>query len=332
MKIPVSVLVLGYPDDPNLEPLRTRSDILSICPDPRLFFVEVLEEASVVFATVPDPSALSTGISADAVTYLIDRMPQLTWIHAMSVGVNHLLSLPLVESDVVLTNARGIFLRSLAEYCLLGMLYFAKDVARLRNQQERRQWCPFTIEELHGKVVGVVGYGDIGKAVARMAKTACGVRVLAFRRNPRREVPDGITDAVYAPDDLLSMVEVFDFVVCAAPETPETIGLISASIIGKMKRGCVVINIGRGSILDEDALAQALRERRIRGAVLDVTSREPPDDDSPLFHLDNVLLSPHNADQTKSFKLDSTNLFLELLEEFNNGETLRNQVDKSAGY
>lgn len=326
----MGVVVLGDPADPSIEPVRSLDEVRSIGTDVTQFSQESLQSSDVLY--VVQTSALGPGAASAAVEAMLLAMPNLRWIHSQSAGVNHLIGGKLMESPVVLTNARGVYSRSLAEYCLLAMLYFCKDVPRLRNQQKQKLWNPFVIEELHGKTVGVVGYGDIGKTSAAMAKRACSVRVLALRRNPAKSVDDGIADKVFGQDQLKDMVKECDFVICAAPDTPETRGMINAEVIASMRSDAVIINVGRGTVIEEKALCDALSRGAIRGAALDVVESEPLPEPSPLYELDNVLLSPHNADQTATFKLDSTKFFLEMLKEYRQDQPLRNVVDKSAGY
>eukprot|EP00181_Compsopogon_caeruleus_P004703 CAMPEP_0184690078 /NCGR_PEP_ID=MMETSP0312-20130426/31018_1 /TAXON_ID=31354 /ORGANISM="Compsopogon coeruleus, Strain SAG 36.94" /LENGTH=390 /DNA_ID=CAMNT_0027147511 /DNA_START=1767 /DNA_END=2939 /DNA_ORIENTATION=+ len=327
------VLVLCDAGEPSLSPMEGISGILDTQSDPSMFQREHLDRASVVFVgQVTNLSSAGVGGVASMVDMLVSRMPKLKWVHSQSAGVGHLLGPGLAQSLVTLTNARGVYSRSLAEFCLLSMLYFCKDIPRIRDQQSRREWTPFVIEELHGKTVGVVGFGDIGRAAAEKAKIACSVRVLALRRNPEKSGNDNVADELYGPDRLIDMVRQCHFIVCAAPDTPATRGMISREVIGAMRSDAVFINVGRGTIVDEEALCEALKNRKIRGAALDVVTKEPLDPASPLYTLSNVLLSPHTADQTATFKHESTEFFVEMLRDFRAGKALRNIVDKHAGY
>jgi len=175
------------------------------------------------------------------------------------------------------------------------------------------------------------GYGDIGRACARRAK-AMGMRVLALRRRPQLSSDDPHVDGVYGWDDRLAMLAESDYVVAAAPLTPETKGMFSDAEFQAMKPESVIINVGRGPVIDEPAMIRALETGRIKGAGLDVTSVEPLPSDSPLYRLENVLLSPHCADHTADWLDDAMVFFLQQLDRFRTGESLQNRVDMARGY
>lgn len=236
------------------------------------------------------------------------------WVHALAAGVESLLFDELRASEVPLTNSRGIFADALGEWALAAMLFFAKDLRRLVRQQESQRWVPFNIEPLEGATLGIVGFGGIGRAVARRAE-AFGIRALATRATPL--------------DELLAAA---DYVVIATPLTPETRRLIGARELSLMKSNAVLINIGRGAVVDEAALIEALRDRRIRGAALDVFESEPLAAGHPFWSMDNVLLSPHCADHTDDAHDRTMAFFLENLRRFESGEPLMNVVDKAKGY
>ena len=255
------------------------------------------------------------------------------WVQSLSAGVEGILIPELVRSNVVLTNARGVFKRPLAEFALLGMLLHFKKVRRLIEQQRTRQWLGVDVEMLRDKVMGVVGYGEIGRECAVLGH-ALGMRIHALRKNSNRSSGDLIVERVFKPEQLSRMLGELDVLVCAAPLTDETRHLISDEAFAAMKPGAFVVNVGRGPVIDESALIRALRERRIAGAALDVFEREPLPDDSPLWGMDNVLVSPHSADHTvapDSLKL-TINCFIQNFLRYRNGEPLENVVDKQAGY
>ncbi len=255
---------------------------------------------------------------------------RLRWIHSIAAGVEHMLFPALVDSDVPLTNGRGAYRRSLGEFVILGCLYFAKDVRRLQRQQTDQRWETFDMEELAGKTLGVVGYGEIGQASARLAR-AFGMRVLALRRHAATaEAVDG--EIAWPPDRLPDLLAASDYVVVATPLTPETRGLIGRDELALMKPTAVVINVGRGPVIDEAALVDALRAGRLRGAVLDVFEQEPLPAGHPLYALENVLVSPHTADHVPGWLEAGVDVFLDNLERFRAGTPLRNVVDKRAGY
>ena len=244
--------------------------------------------------------------------------PRLKWVHVLWAGLDGLLFPALLESPVMLTNGRGVFARSLAEFVIAGMLWFAKDICRMRRQQHERRWEKFVVEELHGKRLGIIGHGSIGRAAAALA-AAFGMKVVGVGRLSPREEFDEI-------------IEQSDYILVSAPLTEQTRGLVGEAEFRRMKPNAVLINVGRGPVVDEQALLEALRERRIRGAVLDVYTEEPLPPDHPLWAMDNVLLSPHCADNTPTWLDEAMQLFVDNFDRFTRGEPLRNLVDKKAGY
>jgi phosphoglycerate dehydrogenase-like enzyme len=253
-------------------------------------------------------------------------------VHARSAGLDGLLFPELVESPVPLTNGRGVFSQSLGEFALAAILYFAKDLRRMVRSQMAGVWEPFDIVEVSGQTVGIVGYGDIGRAVAARAR-AMGMRVLAVKRHgPPAHNADPLADEIYGPDRRIEMIPRADYIVVAAPLTPETRGMIGEPEFAAMKPDAVVINVGRGPVIDEAAMVKALSEKRIKGAALDVFDCEPLPQGHPFYQLDNVLLSPHCADHTPDWLDQAMRFFLGQFERFRNGEPLRNVVDKKMGY
>ncbi len=257
--------------------------------------------------------------------------PNLKWVHSMSAGVENSLFPELVASPVPLTNARGVFSRSLAEFALLGALFFAKKVPDMRRRQAACRWVDMDVEELHGKTMGIVSYGSIGQATAKLAK-AFGMTVWAHRRRPELCEGDALVDRAFGPDGLREMLAGSDFVVVCSPLTPDTRGFFGRAEIAAMKPSAVFINVGRGAVVDEPTLVEALANHRIRGAALDVFAVEPLPAHSPLWGLGNVLLSPHSADHTPGWVDQSMLKFIENFERYAAGEPLLNLVDKKAGY
>lgn len=192
-------------------------------------------------------------------------------------------------------------------------------------------WDPFDVEELTGRTFGIVGYGGIGREAARRAK-AMGMKVLAVRRHPAQSASDPLIDGVYAPDGLREMLALCDYVLVAAPNTPETNGMIGEAELRAMKPEAVLINLGRGPVIDEAALIAALEERRIKGAALDVFNQEPLPEGHAFYGLDNVLLSPHCADHTPGWLDESMQFFVDNFGRFVSGEPLQNLVNKKLGY
>jgi phosphoglycerate dehydrogenase-like enzyme len=275
--------------------------------------------------------ALLAGNYSELLRTLWPELHQLQWVHSLAAGLESTLFPELIESPVILTNGRGVFARSLGEFALAGMLHFAKKLSRMKAQQASAQWEQFDIEELHGHTLGIVGYGAIGRVTAERAR-AFGMRVLALRRHPEKCADDPLIDRAYAPEQLIALVGESDYILAAAPLTPETRGLIGEAAFAAMKPNAVLINLGRGPVVVEEQLVRALSEHRIRGAVLDVFDEEPLPAGHPLWSLDNVLLSAHTADHTDTWQQDAVELFLENYRRFAAGEPLLNVTDKRLGY
>ena len=242
------------------------------------------------------------------------------WIHALGAGVDTLPFDLLRSREIVVTNARGLYADALAEFVVAAMLFFAKDLRRLVLQQAARRWEPFTVERLEGQTLGILGYGSIGEAIGLRA-SALGMHLMTVRR--RQEIGEPTID------DVLSAC---DFVALSMPLTPSTRGLIDGARIAAMRPNAVLINVSRGAVVDETALAGALEQRRIRGAALDVFVEEPLPPEHRLWTLDNVLLSPHSADQTADSHERAVRFFLENLGRFQRGDSLENVVDKVEQY
>jgi phosphoglycerate dehydrogenase-like enzyme len=242
------------------------------------------------------------------------------WIHTLAAGVESLPFDLLRHRDVVITNSRGLYADALGEFVIAAMLWFAKDLRRLVRNQDERRWQPYDVQRLEGRTAGIIGYGGIGHAVGRRAE-ALGMRVVTTRR--MRELGDPTIEEVIAESD---------YVVMCAPLTPSTRRLMSRERIEAMKPEAVFINIGRGGTVDEEALVDALRNHRIRGAALDVFDVEPLPPAHPLWQLDNVLISPHTADHTEDAHLRAMNFYIENLRRFRAGESLENVVDKVEQY
>lgn len=266
---------------------------------------------------------------------LLKELPSIQWVHTRSAGIDFVYSEALAKltssNNIVVTNAKGQFSSTLAEYTMLACSYFAKDFPRLMRQKQAKNWGKYSVLELRGATLGIVGYGDIGRAAAKLA-SAYGMRIIALRRNPRE---DQLCDVVYGSDreSLNRLFAESDYVLCSMPLTPETRGMIGKEQFDNAKKDCVFINVGRGPIVDEDALIQALNDGSIKGAGLDVFSTEPLPVESDLWELENVIISPHNMDQTATFMQEATDFFVnENLPRFLRGEELLNPVNPSAGY
>jgi phosphoglycerate dehydrogenase-like enzyme len=225
-----------------------------------------------------------------------------------------------------------VFSPALAEFVLGAILYFAKDFRRMIRNQMAGVWEAFDVMPIAGQTVGIVGYGDIGRAVAARVRPLA-MAVLAVKRHV--ESPHGadpLVEQTYRPDRRIEMISRCDYVVAAAPLTPETRGMIAEPEFAAMKPTAVVINIGRGPVIREEALVSALSQERIKGAALDVFDHEPLPKGHPLYKLENVLMSPHCADHTPDWLDRAMQFFIAQFDRFKKGEALMNVVDKKLGY
>jgi len=319
----LTLLVIASANDPYLpmlEPLRSRATI-HIAPDTE-GLAPFAAEADALLAWAPKRAELEK---------LLPLAPKLQWIHLRWAGLDSTLFPALVESPVPLSNARGVYSQSLAEFVILGALYFSKNVPRLLEAQKAHKWEVFTVGELRGATIGIAGYGDIGRACAQRAH-AMGMRVLAMRRRPALSESDPSIDRVYPRESLIEMIRECDYVVAAAALTPETKGMIGDPEFAAMKPEAIVMNVGRGPLINEAAMIRALQSGKIRGAALDVFEVEPLPADSPLWDMPNVLLSPHCTDNTPTWNEESMQFFIRNFEHFEKGEHIENIVDKHAGY
>jgi len=257
--------------------------------------------------------------------------PKVKWVHSRSAGLDSLLFPELVDSQVMLTNGSGVFSQSLGEFVIGAAIYFVKDFRRLIRNQVEGVWRQFDCEELAGQTMGIVGYGDIGRACSRRAH-AMGMHVLGLRRRPELSKGDPHVEKVYGFDGLLEMLPQCDYVVAAAPLAPGTRHLIGEAAIAAMKPTAVVMNVGRGPVIDEQALIKALESGRIKGAALDVFENEPLPAGHPFFKLENVLLSPHCTDHTSTWIEDGMRFFIANFQRYMASQPLKNVVDKKAGY
>jgi D-2-hydroxyacid dehydrogenase (NADP+) len=267
---------------------------------------------------------------------VVERAPNLKWLQLTSAGVDRLMDAPVVKSHVTVTTASGIHATPISEYVIGAMLSFAKGFPKAFRAQQERVWRPFWPEEVEDKTIGVLGVGAIGARVVQLAK-ALDMRVLALRRSAERRLTgdeSGLpgVDEMLPPSDLPYLLAESDYVVVALPLTAESRNLIGEPELRAMKPTAVIVNIGRGAIIDEAALVRALREGWIAGAALDVFQQEPLSPESELWGLDNVILTPHISGGTPRYKERAVGLFCENLRLYLAGDRLRNVVDPARGY
>jgi glyoxylate/hydroxypyruvate reductase A len=286
-------------------------------------WIDLLESAEILFDFGP--------------LALADRLPtwpRLRWIQATSAGVGQLARrVGLTERrDVVVTTASGVHARPLAEFAVLAMLLFAKDVLRYQADQRAHRWRRHAGEEIAGKVVAIVGAGRIGREAARLLR-AFDAHVIGVVRTIAGRTPADIhADEIAAIDDLDAVLPRVDAVVLATPHTADTEGLLNAGRIGLLPERAVVVNIARGDVVDEAALADALAAGRLRGAALDVFTTEPPPASSPFWDLPNVLVSPHSASTVAAENDRIVEIFCENLHAYLAGRPLRNVLDPDLLY
>jgi phosphoglycerate dehydrogenase-like enzyme len=258
-----------------------------------------------------------------------EHTAELQWIQSASAGVEDLLFPALIESHVVLTNARGVFDDAMAEYVIGLLLLFAKGYPATLERQRRREWRGRDSERLAGQRVLVVGVGAIGRAVGRACKrlgmTVRGVGTTARGR-------DEVFATVFGSDELGDACEWADWVVNVLPSTPATRHLFDDDVFGAMPSTARFVSVGRGDTVDEAALVRALEEGRLAGAALDVFEREPLAEDSPLWSMPNVIVSPHTSANFAGWREALVELFVENLDRYVTGRPLKNVVDKEVGY
>ncbi len=262
---------------------------------------------------------------------VITRAPKLKWFQTMSAGVDRFLDDDFKRIPVVMTSVSGIHATPIGEFVLGLMLMFAKQAPLAFQQKQQKLWKSFLAAPLHGKTVGIVGLGNIGREVARLAK-AFGMKVVATRRSAGKSRRARYVDRLYPRVQLRQLLAESDFVVLTLPLTKETHRIIGEAELRSMKPTAYLINIARGNLIDEAALVRALQEGLLAGAGLDVFSKEPLPADSPLWEFPNVIISPHIAGGMEDYQERATDVFVENLKRYLEGEKLLNIVDKKRGY
>ena len=259
------------------------------------------------------------------------------WIHAPTAAVHQFLFPELIGSEVVLTNSREVHGPVVAEHVIALMFALARKIPQSVVMQQNKVWGQGEIwrevwhpGEIAGATLGLIGVGSIGGRVAKMA-SALGMRVIAVREHVEKGSPEGV-EAVYAPSAIDEMLKQSDYVVLAAPLVAQTQGLVNAARLAAMKPTAFLINVGRGAQVDEVALADALRNQRIAGAALDVFEKEPLPPDSPLWDLENLLITPHTGGLTEKLWHRHYELFSQNLRRYLAGQPLQFVVDKRRGY
>jgi phosphoglycerate dehydrogenase-like enzyme len=315
------------------------SPVLAVlCGDQRPPDMHSIEKlASVRYTDAPGLAEVLRGADALFVyDFLSDAVPgawhaadRLRWLHIASAGVDPVLFPALRESDVVLTNSKGVFDDSIAEYVLGVVLAFAKGFARSLDLQRETRWQHRESERIAGRRALVVGTGGIGRAIARLLRAA-GMTVAGAGRRAQDADPDFGT--VYAAAELDKHLDDVDYVVAVAPLTEQTKGLFDARVFAAMKPSARFVNVGRGELVVTADLIDALRTGKLAGAALDVFEAEPLPAGSPLWTLDNVLVSPHMSGDFVGWRNTLVEVFAENFQRWLEGKPLENVVDKKLGY
>jgi phosphoglycerate dehydrogenase-like enzyme len=276
--------------------------------------------------------AFTASITRDAFRHL----PRLRWVQSQAAGVGSMMGPAVMAHPVVLTSARGIRARAIAEHVMGVTIALARHLPLAFRRQQERRWALDELDSapgimtLRGRWMGIVGLGAIGLEVA-LAASGFGMRVMATRRRAELPRPDGV-EQVYAADHLPMLLEQSDVVVLSAPLTPDTKHLIGRHALARMRRGALLVNVARGKLIDNEAVIAALRDGQLGGAALDVFSEEPLASDSPYWDLPNVIVTPHVSGAMEDYWTPLVALFSENLRRLEAGRPLLNVVDKEAGY
>lgn len=302
---------------------KNLEDIKAIAPNAAVSFIEedsiqegVIKSAEIIFGW-PRKEQLA-------------QAENLRWLHLPSAGADGYTSKSTYCSSIIVTNSSGVFGIPIAEHVMGLMLAFSRNLNLYSVCQANREWKRLSVrKDIYNSTVGIIGLGDIGSEVAIRSK-AFGARIIAVKRIIIHK-PDYV-DELYTFDGIDSLLEQSDYVVLALPDTKYTRGIITEERIGKMKHDAIIINIGRGVLIDQDALTRALVENRIAGAGLDVMIPEPLDRESPLWGLPNVILTPHVSGNSRTTIYRCLDIFHKNLKNYVNNKPLENIVDFEAGY
>ena len=315
-----TIAVLGnWASQPTADALR------AALPDDRIISVQGED-----LVPAAEAEAAFGGFSAERLRAVVAATPKLRWVHTFSAGVDRHVPELASRDDVVLTNNTGAYDIPIAEHVIAMIFAAAKRMPEHLAAQRRSEWqreVPHA--EVRGATLVILGMGSIGSELARLAG-GVGMRVIGIRRDPSRPAPG--VERVVAPERFAEVVREADYLAVTAALTPKTKGMVSAEVIGALKPTAWLINIARGPIVDEAALATALKERRIGGAALDVFETEPLPADSPLWAFENAILTPHISNSSPKVRDRSLALVVENVRRFKAGGPLLNLVDRSIGY
>jgi phosphoglycerate dehydrogenase-like enzyme len=288
-------------------------------------WIELLEGAEVTFG-IP-------GDDPDELRRLVHSSKRLRFVQATAAGAGQQVEAAgLSENEltrVAIATSSGVHAGPLAEFALLGMLAFARDLPRLEEDRAARRWAHYPTLDLAGRTVVVLGVGAIGSRIVQLAK-AFGTYVIGINSSGKQ--PDALVDEHFASDRLAEVAPRADVLVITLPETPDTIGMVDAGVLAALPSGAILVNVGRGRVVDESALVELLRAGRLAGAALDVTAQEPPAPGSPLWELPNVILSPHTAALSPREDERIVELFIDNVRRLDDGQPIRNRITAARRY
>lgn len=342
-----TVLIASYLEPEHVERIRQVDARVNVLYRPDLLAPPryPADHKGAEFTRTPEQEAEWRGLLARAhVLFDFDRShardlptvaPQVDWIQATSAGIGEYVSQMGYATSwprTVLTTASGVHAQPLAEFCFMVMFAFHKQLLRTMQDQRRKHWERFAGVDLRDQVLVIVGVGRVGTEVARMGQ-AFGMRVIGVKRTPSGASPQDLhLDVLYGPGDLQRALAEAQNLVLIAPHTAETEGMIGAAEIALLPAGAVFINIGRGALVDEPALVAALQSGHLLGAGLDVFREEPLPSSSPLWEMDNVIVSPHSASTSARENARIADLFCANLRRYLDGRPLLNQFDAALGF
>ncbi len=257
-----------------------------------------------------------------------DQARRLRFIQTIGAGVDAVLPAADLPGRVLIANARGLHADHMSEFTIALLLAMTQQLTRVLEQQREHRWRPFVRQTLEGRTLGILGLGAIGEAVARKAR-ALGMRVIGTRRSG---APTPHADRIYPPSGTDEVLEESDAIVVLLPLTPETQGLLDRQRLSRMREGALLVNLARGGIVEEDALAESLKQGHLGGAALDVFDAEPLPPGNPLWDTPNLLITPHMAGLVGDYLDRALEIFFENLDRLERGAPLRNEVDRDRGY
>ena len=288
-------------------------------------WTELLHEAEVTFG-IP-------GDDPDQLRQLVRESARLRFVQATSAGAGQQVEAAGLSDDdlarVAIATSSGVHAGPLAEFALLGILAFARGLPRLQDDRAARRWDHYPVRDVAGRTVVILGIGAIGSRITQLAKAA-GMYVIGVNSSGKR--PEAPVDEYWAADRLAELAPRADVLVITLPETRGTVGLVDAGVLAALPAGAIVVNVGRGRVVDEGALVGLLQTGRLAGAALDVTAKEPPDPDSPLWDLPNVILSPHTAALSPHENERITELFIDNVRRLDSGRPVRNRITAARRY